>query len=155
VVIDLDALKDYQVERGTGQVRVRIGTERTGFAAWSSNTVTPPVAVAERSAPPPAPPVTGGPEKAAPSPRRRWGHPCPSRSYLAAHRSEAAQSQAARHHCAVGQRQHRGRRRGLRGVQRPHHHLGKDIKGNVHRRIKNQPVGPRVERRAGIRKAWR
>src|SRR5437016_11006238 len=39
VVIDLDALKDYQVERAAGQVRVRIGTERTAFAAWSSSTV--------------------------------------------------------------------------------------------------------------------
>jgi len=41
VVIDLDALKDYQIERAAGQVRVRIGTERTAFAAWSSSTVTP------------------------------------------------------------------------------------------------------------------
>src|SRR6266571_2064315 len=39
VVIDLDALKDYQVDRAAGQVRVRIGSDRTAFAAWSSNTV--------------------------------------------------------------------------------------------------------------------
>src|SRR5213594_3490047 len=67
VVIDLDALKDYQVERAAGQVRVRIGSERTSFAAWSSRTVAPlaaaaPVAVASRA---PAPPVSGGPEQAA------------------------------------------------------------------------------------------
>src|SRR6266581_173788 len=36
VVIDVDVLKDYQIERREGQVRVRIGTERTAFAAWSS-----------------------------------------------------------------------------------------------------------------------
>src|SRR5436853_4079052 len=36
VVIDLDVLKDYQIERRAGQVRVKIGTERTTFAAWSS-----------------------------------------------------------------------------------------------------------------------
>src|SRR5256884_5726950 len=36
VVIDLDVLKDYQIERRAGQVRARIGTERTAFAAWSS-----------------------------------------------------------------------------------------------------------------------
>jgi len=36
VVIDLDALKDYQVERREGQVRVKIGSERTAFEAWSS-----------------------------------------------------------------------------------------------------------------------
>ncbi len=52
VVIDLDALKDYQVEHVAGQVRVHIGTERTSFAAWSSATVTaanvPPRREAER-----------------------------------------------------------------------------------------------------------
>ncbi|PYO73727.1 MAG: hypothetical protein DMD64_06190, partial [Gemmatimonadetes bacterium] len=69
IVIDLDALKDYQVERAAGQVRVRIGTERTAFAAWSSNSVSPtpgreaPRRLAERAAV--APPVTGGPETAA------------------------------------------------------------------------------------------
>jgi len=31
VVIDLDALKDYQIERAAGQVRIRIGTERTAL----------------------------------------------------------------------------------------------------------------------------
>src|SRR3989454_11776046 len=36
VVIDLDALKDYQVERRDGQVRVKIGSERTALQAWSS-----------------------------------------------------------------------------------------------------------------------
>src|SRR5216684_2982854 len=64
VVIDLDALKDYQVEHVAGQVRVHIGTERTSFAAWSSATVSPtaPVRVAERGQRGEvAPPVTGGP----------------------------------------------------------------------------------------------
>ena len=64
VVIDLDALKDYQVERSAGQVRVRIGTERTGFAAWSSSTV------ATASVPPPPRRVAGSRLRAAPqSPR--------------------------------------------------------------------------------------
>src|SRR5438445_11485674 len=40
IVIDLDALKDYQVERRDGQVRVAIGTERTAFARWSSQLAT-------------------------------------------------------------------------------------------------------------------
>src|SRR5436190_2056918 len=48
VVIELDALKDYQVEKASGQVLVRIGTERTAFAAWSSTTV-PTAAVAARA----------------------------------------------------------------------------------------------------------
>src|SRR5439155_38819 len=50
VVIDLDVLKDYQIERRDGQVRVKIGTDRTAFGAWSSlmvATLPPP--------PPPAP----------------------------------------------------------------------------------------------------
>src|SRR3989475_1729798 len=34
VVIDLDVLKDYQVQKTVGQVRGRIGPERTSFAAW-------------------------------------------------------------------------------------------------------------------------
>src|SRR3989475_4130986 len=39
VVIDLDALKDYQIERRDGQVRVKISSERTAFEAWSSRDV--------------------------------------------------------------------------------------------------------------------
>src|SRR5205814_289072 len=47
VVIDLDALKDYQIERRDDQVRVKIGSERTAFEAWSSKSVAsaPPAAV--------------------------------------------------------------------------------------------------------------
>ncbi|MGH7645771.1 MAG: AMIN domain-containing protein, partial [Gemmatimonadales bacterium] len=36
VVLELDALGDYQVRHADGQVRVRIGTDRTAFLAWSS-----------------------------------------------------------------------------------------------------------------------
>ncbi|MGH7676515.1 MAG: AMIN domain-containing protein, partial [Gemmatimonadales bacterium] len=35
VVLELDALGPYQVRHSDGEVRVRIGTERTGFLAWS------------------------------------------------------------------------------------------------------------------------
>ncbi len=100
IVIDLDALKDYQVERAAGQVRVRIGTERTAFAAWSSNSVSPtpvreaPRRVAERAAV--APPVTGGPETAARVTTPSLGRPMSIDEYLATHRAEASQSQAAR-----------------------------------------------------------
>src|SRR5258708_3216977 len=95
VVIDLDALKDYQVERAAGQVRVRIGSERTAFAAWSSSSVMPaaPVAVASRA---PAPAVTGGPDQAARVTTPTIGQPVSIEQYLAAHRAEALQSQAAR-----------------------------------------------------------
>src|SRR5712691_493473 len=97
VVIDLDALKDYQVERAAGQVRVRIGSDRTAFAAWSSNTVTPtraaPVAVASRA---PAPAVTSGPDQAARVTTPTLSQPMSIDQYLAAHRADALQSQAAR-----------------------------------------------------------
>jgi type IV pilus assembly protein PilQ len=100
VVIDLDALKDYQVERGVGQVRVRIGTERTAFAAWSSRSamaMTPPAA----SPPPPAtarsaPEVTGGSAQAARVRTPTVGRPMTIDEYLATHRNEALQSQAPR-----------------------------------------------------------
>src|SRR6059036_2073591 len=55
IVIDVDVLKDYRIERKDGQVRVRIGTERTAFAAWSSQAAArdlataPPVRSTERA----------------------------------------------------------------------------------------------------------
>src|SRR2546425_5020952 len=55
VVIDLDVLKDYQIQKTEGHVRVRIGSERTSFAAWSSATAGA------------APPPPGAPSPAAPA----------------------------------------------------------------------------------------
>src|SRR3989454_3329141 len=52
VVIDLDVLKDYQIQRRDGQVRVQIGSERTAFAPWTSQTASALIATAP---PPPAP----------------------------------------------------------------------------------------------------
>src|SRR5207302_486110 len=99
VVIDLDVLKDYQIEKRDGQVRVKIGADRTAFAAWSSlmvATLLPP--------PPPAPapvaataplPSRGG-QAARVAPARPSENPVSIDSYLAAHASEAEQSQAPR-----------------------------------------------------------
>jgi len=99
VVIDLDALKDYQVERAEGQVRVRIGSERTAFDAWSSSTVAPaaPVAVASRA---PAPAVTGGPDQAARVTTPTLTQPMSIDQYLATHRADALQSQARASRCS-------------------------------------------------------
>ena len=87
VVIDLDALRDYQINKSDGQVRVEIGTDAKSFGSWSSETATatPPVAAAPAPAPSPedAAPVTT-PEASAVD------------AYLATHRSEAMQSQAPR-----------------------------------------------------------
>src|SRR5207245_6498181 len=93
VVIDLDALKDYQVEHVAGQVRVHIGTERTSFAAWSSATVSaanvPPRREAERgSGGEVAPPVTGDPQQAA-RVTPTLGRSLSIEEYLAAHRADA------------------------------------------------------------------
>ena len=137
VVIDLDALKDYQVERGAGQVKVRIGSERTAFAAWSSNTVAmAPVAVASRAV---APPVTRGPEQAARVTTPTLAEPMSIEEYLAAHRAEAAQSQAARITVQWDNASIEDVVAGFAAFSGRTIILGKDIKGTVTAEVKNQP----------------
>jgi type IV pilus assembly protein PilQ len=141
VVIDLDALKDYQVEHVAGQVRVHIGTERTSFAAWSSATVAaanvlPPVRNTESDE---APPVTGGPQQAA-----RVTTPTPGRSmsieeYLAAHRADALQSQAPRITVQWDNASIEDVIAGFAAFSGRTIILSKEIKGNVTAEIKNQP----------------
>ena len=101
VVIDLDALGDYQIERSDAQVRVQFGSERTAFAAWSSQTVaslTPPVPAAPAARPEPAeaPLVTGGWAAARVTTPRASARVLTIDEYLAAHAAERAQSQAPR-----------------------------------------------------------
>ena len=149
VVIDLDALKDYQVERATGQVRIRIGSERTSFAAWSSNNVAP-MAPSAAATPPPAPrrvaeradmapPVTGGPETAARVTTPSLGRPMSIDEYLAAHRAEATQSQASRITVQWDNASIEDVIAGFAAFSGRTIILGKDIKGNVTAEIKNQP----------------
>jgi type IV pilus assembly protein PilQ len=139
VVIDLDALKDYQVERVAGQVRVRIGTERSSFAAWSSSTVkpaAPPVATvsprreAERG--------SGG-EAAARVTTPTPGQPMSIEEYLAAHRAEAAQSQAARITVQWDNASIEDVIAGFAAFSGRTIILGKGITGNVTAEVKNQP----------------
>jgi hypothetical protein len=141
IVIDLDALKDYQVDRSGGQVRVRIGTERTGFAAWSSSTVQPavPVAVASRAA---APPVTGGPDQAARVTTPSVGRALSIDEYLAVHRAEAAQSQAPRITVQWDNASIEDVIAGFAAFSGRTIILGKGITGNVTAEIKNQPWDP-------------
>ena len=140
IVIDLDALKDYQVERAPGQVRVRIGTERTAFAAWSSSkvTATPPVAVASRTAAPP-PAVTSGPDQAARVTTPTLAQPVSIEAYLAAHRAEAVQSQAARITVQWDNAGIEDVVAGFAAFSGRTIILGKDVKGTVTAEIKNQP----------------
>jgi len=141
VVIDLDALKDYQVERAAGQVRIRIGTERTAFAAWSSSTVRPPlpgaapIAVARRA---PAPPVSG-PDQAARVTTPTLSEPMSIEEYLAAHRAEAAQSQAARITVQWDNASMEDVVAGFAAFSGRTIILGKGISGNVTAEVKNQP----------------
>lgn len=93
VVIELDALADYQIQRSDGQVRVEIGTERTAFGAWSSNN-TPRVAAAPAASEPAPPPVTGDPAARVVTPSVGGVHSVDD--YLALHRADAVQSQAPR-----------------------------------------------------------
>ena len=93
VVIDLDALKDYHIDRSNGQVRVEIGSERTAFAAWTSGGTTSVVAAAPSPAPAAPPPVTGDPARVS---TPVAGTTETVDEYLALHRTDALQSQAPR-----------------------------------------------------------
>jgi len=144
VVIDLDALKDYQVEHVAGQVRVHIGTERTSFAAWSSATVTaanvPPRREAERgSGGEVAPPVTGGPQQAARVTTPTLGRSLSIEEYLAVHRADALQSQAPRITVQWDNASIEDVVAGFAAFSGRTIILSKDIKGNVTAEIKNQP----------------
>jgi type IV pilus assembly protein PilQ len=141
VVIDLDALKDYQVERAAGQVRVRIGSERTAFAAWSSSTVaavTPVPVAATPVAATPAPRASGG-EQAARVTTATLAPPVSIDEYLSAHRADAAQSQAARITVQWDNASIEDVVAGFAAFSGRTIILGKDVKGNVTAEIKNQP----------------
>ena len=138
VVIDLDALKDYQIERRDGQVRVKIGSERTAFEAWSSKSAAsaPPVAV--------VPPVA---QRAASRGGQAARVATPAQSddgssidaYLAAHASESAQSQAARITVTWDNADLREVVAGFAAFSGRTIIVSKDIKGQVSAEIKNQP----------------
>src|SRR3989442_766838 len=89
VVIDLDVLKDYQVQKTVGHVRVRIGSERTSFAAWSS-------ATAGAAAPQPVAPSPAATAAARVTTPQAGEAESAIGQYLAAHAPEAAQSPAPR-----------------------------------------------------------
>ena len=95
VVIDLDDLVDYEVQREGGQIRVSLGSERTAFAAWSSA-----VNAAEAAAATAAPPtltLMADPSRAARVTPPEQPGPTPSiEEYLERHKAEASQSQAPR-----------------------------------------------------------
>ena len=134
IVIDLDVLKSYQIEKRDGQVRVQIGSERTAFAAWTSQNAAAAAALA-----------------AAPAPSRRGGEaarvatPAPGEAarainqYLSAHADEGEQSQAPRITVTWDNADLREVTSGFAAFSGRTIILSKDIKGNVSAEIKNQP----------------
>jgi type IV pilus assembly protein PilQ len=141
VVIDLDVLKDYKVERVAGEVRVRIGTERTAFATWSSLNVAsiaaaPPVMTPAAA---PAPAVTGGPDQAARVRTPTVGRPMSIDEYLATHRSEAQQSPAPRITVQWDAASIEDVVAGFAAFSGRTIIIGKGITGTVTAEIKNQP----------------
>jgi type IV pilus assembly protein PilQ len=143
VVIDLDALKDYQIERRDGQVRVKIGSERTAFEAWSSQSVASAAAAAAAAA------VPAATQRAATRGSRggqaaRVATPAQSGdgaidAYLVAHATESAQSQAARITVTWDNADLREVVAGFAAFSGRTIILSKDVKGNVSAEIKNQP----------------
>jgi type IV pilus assembly protein PilQ len=143
VVIDLDVLKDYQVERGTNQIRVRIGTERTSFASWSSlSAANVAVASAPRDAAPmptSTPDVRGGPDQAARVRTPTVGHPMSIDEYLATHGGEAQQSPAPRITVQWDAASIEDVVAGFAAFSGRTIVIGKGITGTVSAEIKNQP----------------
>jgi len=151
VVIDLDVLKDYQVQRGTGQIRVRFATERTSFASWSSLTATnvavaaapPPSSPAATSEPmpvtPPEAPSPRGPDQAARVRTPTVGRPMSIDEYLATHRSEAVQSPAPRITVQWDAASIEDVVAGFAAFSGRTIVIGKGITGTVSAEIKNQP----------------
>jgi type IV pilus assembly protein PilQ len=148
VVIDLDALKDYQIERRDGQVRVKIGSERTAFEAWSSRDATPasPADVRPASVTNPGrePGVRTG-QAARGGQAARVATPAQSGdgltidAYLEAHAKESVQSQAARITVTWDNADLREVVAGFAAFSGRTIIVSKDVKGQVSAEIKNQP----------------
>jgi len=143
VVIDLDVLKDYQIERRAGQVRVKIGTERTAFAAWSSQDLatapgTPGLASGVSSDPGRKPGLHGGEAARVVTPAAR-GPELSIDEYLAAHARDGEQSQAPRITVTWDNSDIREVVAGFAAFSGRTIVLSKEIKGTVSAEIKNQP----------------
>src|SRR5512145_1799107 len=88
VVIDLEAPTDYEIVEEDGRVRVALGTDRAVFAAWTSD--------GRGAAPAAVAPAVAHTAAARVETPRQTAERVSVEEYLAAHRSEAAQSQAPR-----------------------------------------------------------
>jgi type IV pilus assembly protein PilQ len=141
VVIDLDALKDYQIQRKDGRVHVQIGTERSAFAGWSSETAAS-LAAAPLPIPAPAalPPVSGNlaPPAQVTTPSIN-STPMSIQQYIAMHAGEAQQSQAPRINVTWDNATIEDVVAGFAAFSGRTIVISKGITGNVTAEIKNQP----------------
>lgn len=131
VVIELDALKDYQIQRGNAQVRVQIGTERTAFGGWSSQTAT--------SLPLPAPATVADDPGPARVTTPSIGGVRRVDEYLALHKNDALQSQAPRITVQWEDATIQDVVAGFAAFSGRTIVVGKGITGNVTAEVKNQP----------------
>jgi type IV pilus assembly protein PilQ len=140
VVIELDALADYQIQREDDHVRVQIGSERTSFAAWSSGSDALLPALSARAAAPvaPPPPVTGDPTAARVS-TPRVGALQNIDDYMAVHRADALQSQAPRITVQWDDADIQDVVAGFAAFSGRTIVVGKGITGKVTAEVKNQP----------------
>ena len=141
VVIDLDVLKDYHIQRADGRVHVQIGTERSAFAGWSSETAAS-LAAAPLPIPAPAaqPPVTGNlaPPAQVTTPSIN-STPMSIQQYIALHAGEAQQSQAPRINVTWDNASIEDVVAGFAAFSGRTIVISKGITGNVTAEIKNQP----------------
>src|SRR6266851_269553 len=137
VVIDLDALKDYQVQRRDGQVRVQIGSERTAFATWTSQAASVAVGGGGRAPVPAATPAVPAPAAAVTTPTA--DAPLAIDQYLAMHRHEAVQSQAPRITVTWDGADIAEVAAGFAAFSGRTILVGKNVTGKVTAEIKNQP----------------
>jgi len=96
VVIDLDAPTDYEIVEEQGRVRVALGTDRPMFAAWTSDGAGATAAATSTVAAMAAVPTVESTAPARVETPRQTAERAGVEEYLAAHRTEAAQSQAPR-----------------------------------------------------------
>jgi type IV pilus assembly protein PilQ len=150
VVLDLDVLRDYRLERTAAQVRVELGTDRAGFTAWSSGTLAAPkpapaASAARTPTPEPAaartraPAVSGGPASAARVSTPRPGRPITIAEYLASHRDEAETSQAPRITVQWDGASIQDVAAGFAAFSGRTIVVGKGVEGSVTAEVKNQP----------------
>jgi len=132
VVIDLDAAKDYRIDKGDAQVTVSFGADRTSFDAWSSQYAAAPAPAAQ-------PPVAGGDAPAARVTTPAATSPAAVDQFLATHKAEAEQSQAPRITVQWDKADIADVAAGFAAFSGRTIVVGKNIQGTVSAEIKNQP----------------